>query len=140
MARLTALRKPEYVGSRRVTQTARQGVGRQVRPCHDGLSSLRCCSRARRPRDAPGSDTSAYDSTPRAAFLGKLREVASELLPVVHFFYGSPSTYRWWDAAGRCRDVYAKAKVANRGIAPALFAFGQHDAPQQASDALHLNF
>ena len=106
---------------------------------------LTCAPPSRRAREPCGNmvsldDTSAYDSTPRAAFLGKLREVASELLPVVHFFYGSPSTYRWWDAAGRCRDVYAKAKVANRGIAPALFAFGQHDAPQQASDALHLNF
>ena len=48
---------------------------------------------------------SAYDSMSRAAFLGKLREVAPELLPFVRLFYGSPSSYCWWDSAGRCRDV-----------------------------------
>ena len=52
----------------------------------------------------------------RAAFLGKLREVAPELLPFVRLFYGSPSTFCWWDE---------------------LYALGQHDALQQASDALH---
>ena len=36
---------------------------------------------------------SAYDSMSRAAFLGKLREVAPELLPFVRLFSGSPSTY-----------------------------------------------
>ena len=35
---------------------------------------------------------SAYDSMSRAAFLGKLREVAPELLPFVRLFYGSLST------------------------------------------------
>ena len=57
---------------------------------------------------------SAYDSMSRAAFLGKLREVAPELLPFVRLFYGSPSTYCWWDSAGRCRDV-AQAKAVSKG-------------------------
>ena len=48
---------------------------------------------------------SAYDSMSRAAPLGKLHEVAPELLPFVWMFYGRPSTYCWWDANGCCRDI-----------------------------------
>ena len=81
---------------------------------------------------------SAYDSMSRAAFLGKLREVAPELLPFVRLFCGSPSSYCWWDSAGRCRDV-PQGEGCEQGdaLAPALFALGQHDALQQAATALH---
>ena len=65
-------------------------------------------------------------------------QVAPELLPFVRLFYGSPSTYCWWDAAGRCRDV-CQGEGCEQGdaLAPALYALGLHDALQQASDALH---
>ena len=81
---------------------------------------------------------SAYDSMSRAAFLGKLREVAPELLLFVRFFYGSPCTYCWWDAAGRCRDV-CQGEGCEQGdaLAPALYALRRHDALRQACDALH---
>ena len=71
---------------------------------------------------------SAYDSMSRAAFLKKLREVTPEWIPFVRLFYGSPSTYCWWDSAGRCRDV-PQGEGCERGdaLAPVLFAFGQHD-------------
>lgn len=74
----------------------------------------------------------------RAAFLGKLREVAPELLPFVRLFCGSPFSYCWWDSAGRCRDVL-EGEGCEQGdaLAPALFALGQHDALQQAAAALH---
>ena len=81
---------------------------------------------------------SAYDSMSRAAFLGKLHEVAPELLPFVRMFYGSPSTYCWWDANGCCRDI-KQGEGCEQGdaLAPALFALGQHDAIHQAATALH---
>ena len=81
---------------------------------------------------------SAYDSMSRAAFLGKLHEVAPELLPFVRMFDGSPSTYCWWDANGCCRDI-EQGEGCEQGdaLAPALFALGQHDALHQAAAALH---
>ncbi|CAE7762547.1 unnamed protein product, partial [Symbiodinium sp. KB8] len=68
---------------------------------------------------------SAYDSMLQAAFLNKLREVAPEWIPFVRLFYGSPSTYCWWDCAGRCRDI-PQGEGCERGdaLAPVLFAFG----------------
>ena len=80
---------------------------------------------------------SAYDSISRAAFLVKLQEVAPELLPFVRMFYGRPSTYSWWDAAGRRRDVH-QAEGCEQGdpLAPALFALGQHGALARAAGDL----
>ena len=81
---------------------------------------------------------SAYDSMSRAAFLGKLHEVAPELLPFVRMFYGSPSTYCWWDANGCCRDIkQGEGCKQGNALAPALFALGQHYALHQAATALH---
>ena len=81
---------------------------------------------------------SAYDSISRAAFLVKLQELAPELLPFVRMFYGRPSTYSWWDAAGRRRDVH-QAEGCEQGdpLAPALFALGQHGALARAAGDLN---
>ena len=72
---------------------------------------------------------SAYDCISRRAFLTKLREVAPALVPFVRLFYGQPSTYCWWDDAGRLREV-RQGEGCEQGdpLAPALFALGQHDA------------
>ena len=81
---------------------------------------------------------SAYDSMSRAAFLAGLRSCAPELLPFVRLFYGGQSSYCWWDAEGRCRDV-AQGEGCEQGdpLAPALFALGQHSALCSAASALH---
>ena len=80
---------------------------------------------------------SAYDCMSRAAFLTKLHEVAPELLPFVHLFYGRPSTYSWWDDQGRCRQIQ-QGEGCEQGdpLAPALFALGQHDALHRAATTL----
>ena len=72
---------------------------------------------------------SAYDCISRRAFLTKLREVAPALVPFVRLFCGQPSTYCWWDDAGRLREV-RQGEGCEQGdpLAPALFALGQHDA------------
>ena len=74
----------------------------------------------------------------RAAFLAGLRSCAPELLPFVRLFYGGQSSYCWWDAEGRCRDV-AQGEGCEQGdpLAPALFALGQHSALCSAASALH---
>ena len=41
----------------------------------------------------------------RAAVLAGLRSCDPELLPFVHFFSGGQSSYCWWDAEGRWRDM-----------------------------------
>ncbi|OLP88553.1 hypothetical protein AK812_SmicGene30090 [Symbiodinium microadriaticum] len=53
-------------------------------------------------------------------------------------FYGQPSSYCWWDAAGNCRLV-PQGEGCEQGdaLAPALFALGQHDALCQAAAALN---
>ena len=162
MARLTALRKPDggvrgiATGDtfrRLVSKTlAREWAAKfdqatrpfqfalQARAGTDALAAHVRAALETRPGAVLVSldGRSAYDSMSRAAFLGKLREVAPELLPFVRLFYGSPSTYCWWDAAGRCRDV-CQGEGCEQGdaLAPALYALGQHDALQQASDARH---
>ena len=81
---------------------------------------------------------SAYDSMSRVAFRSKLREAAPELLPLVRMFYGKPSSYCWWDEAGRCRDVPQGEGCEQGGsFAPALFALGQHEALRTAASQLH---
>ena len=162
MARLTALRKPDG-GVRGIAtgDTFRRLVSKTLArewaaKFDQATRPFQFALRARAGTDAlaahvraaletrPGAvlvsldGRSAYDSMSRAAFLGKLREVTPELLPFVRLFYGSPSTYCWWDAAGRCRDV-CQGEGCEQGdaLAPALYALGQHDAIQQASDALH---
>ena len=72
---------------------------------------------------------SAYDSVSRAAILGKLTEVAPQVLPFVRSLYARVSTYLWWDDDGRCHEI-AQAEGVEQGdsLAPALFALGQHDA------------
>ena len=80
---------------------------------------------------------SAYDTISRASFLTALRAVAPEPLPFVRLFYGQPSTYRWWDAEGCCRDIQ-QGEGCEQGdaLAPALFSLGQHGGLEQASSQL----
>ena len=66
---------------------------------------------------------SAYDGMSRAAFLPELQSCAPELLPFVRLIYGSTSTYCWWGANGRCRDV-AQGESCEQGdpLAPTFFS------------------
>ena len=79
----------------------------------------------------------AYDTISRAAFLGKLREVAPSLLPFVRAFYGRTSEYLWWDEGGT-RHSIAQGEGCEQGdpLAPALYALGQHTALEAASAEL----
>ena len=81
----------------------------------------------------------AYDSVSRAAIMGKLKEVAPQVLPFVRsfFLYARVSTYLWWDDDGRCHEI-AQAEGVEQGdsLAPALFALGQHDALATAARLL----
>ena len=130
MSRLTALRKPDggvrgiATGGtfrRLVSKTlAREWVAKfdqatrpiqlalQARAGTDALAAHVRAALETRPGAVLVSldGRSAYNSMSRAAFLGKLREVAPELLPFVHLFYSGPSTYCWWVVAWRCRDVW----------------------------------
>ena len=80
---------------------------------------------------------SAYDTVSRAAFLGKLREVAPSLVPFVRAFYGRDSRYLWWDSEGTRHDV-PQGEGCEQGdpLAPALYALGQHDALVAAASRL----
>jgi len=128
MARLTALRKPDggvrgiatgdmfrRLVSKALAREWANKFDQATRPFQFALQAragtdtlaVRAALATRRGAVLVSLDgRSAYDSMSRAAFLGKLREVAPELLPFVRLFYGSPSTYCWWDSAGRCRDVH----------------------------------
>ena len=79
----------------------------------------------------------AYDSMSRAVFLSALNSCAPELVPFVGMWYGDPSTYLWWDAAGNCREV-SQGEGCEQGdpLAPALYALGQHGALSSAASAL----
>ena len=54
---------------------------------------------------------SAYDSVSRAAILGKLKDVAPQLLPFVRSLYARVSTYLWWDDGGRSHKPKASNKA-----------------------------
>ena len=80
---------------------------------------------------------SAYDSVSRAAIMGKLKEVAPQVLPVVRSLYARVSTYLWWDDDGRCHEIeQAEGVEQGDSLAPALFALGQHDALATAARQL----
>ena len=72
---------------------------------------------------------SAYDSITRAAVLSKLQQVAPSVLPFARMLYARESTLLWWDDAGSVHHV-RQAEGVEQGdpLAPALFAFGQHDS------------
>ena len=79
----------------------------------------------------------AYDSVSRAAIMGKLKEVAPQVLPFVRSLYARVSTYLWWDDDGRCHEIeQAEGVEQGDSLAPALFALGQHDALATAARQL----
>ena len=69
--------------------------------------------------------------------MGKLKEVAPQVLPFVRSLYARVSQYLWWDDDGRCHEI-AQAEGVEQGdsLAPALFALGQHDALATAARQL----
>ena len=69
--------------------------------------------------------------------MSALNSCAPELVPFVRLWYGDPSTYLWWDAAGNCREV-SQGEGCEQGdpLAPALYALGQHGALSSAASAL----
>ena len=80
---------------------------------------------------------SAYDSVSRAAMLGKLKQVAPQILPFVRSLYARVSTYLCWDDAGHCHEIQqAEGDEQGDSFAPALFALGQHDALAAAARQL----
>ena len=82
----------------------------------------------------------AYDHIRRSSMLGKLRQLpaAQAMLPFVLMFYGSPSTYTWFDDDGVPFEVN-QSEGGEQGdpLMPALYALGQHDALQAARAELH---
>ena len=80
---------------------------------------------------------SAYDSVSRAAMLGKLKQVAPQILPFVRSLYARVSTYLWGDDAGHCHEIQqAEGVEQGDSLAPALFALSQHDALAAAARQL----
>ena len=73
----------------------------------------------------------AYDHFSRQSMLSALvdRPALAGLLPYAALFYGSPSTYVFYDAEGHAHDVQ-RGEGGERGdpLMPSLFALGQHQA------------
>ena len=82
----------------------------------------------------------AYDHIKRSSMLSKLRQLptAQAILPFVLMFYGSSSTYTWYDDDGVPHDVH-QAEGGEQGdpLMPVLYALGQHEALQAARSELH---
>ena len=81
---------------------------------------------------------SAYDSVSRAAIMGKLKEVAPQILRFVRSPYARVSTYSylWWDDSGRCHEI-AQAERGRAGRLPrTALALCQHDALAAAARQL----
>ena len=80
---------------------------------------------------------SAYDSVSRAAMLGKLKQIAPQILPFVRSLYARVSTNLWWDDAGHGHKIQqAEGVEQGDSLSPALFALGQHDALAAAARQL----
>ena len=161
MSRLTALRKPtggvrgiatgdvfRRLVSRALARAFAHVFDEATRPFQFALStragtdSLAVMLRAATELDPEATivsldGRSAYDSVSRAAILGKLKDVAPQLLPFVRSLYARVSTYLWWDDDGCCHEI-AQAEGVEQGdsLAPALFARGQHDALVAAAQQL----
>ena len=163
-ARLTALRKPDngvrgiatgdtlrrLVG-RTLAQTYGQEIERACAPFQFALSTRAgtdCVGHLARGATELDDDLvvvsldgiGAYDHIRRSSMLGKLRRLphAQAVLPFVLMFYGSPSSYTWFDDQGVPYEV-KQSEGGEQGdpLMPALYALGQHDALQAARDQLH---
>ena len=81
----------------------------------------------------------AYDHISRRCMVEGLRDEAAllPLLPYVAQFYGSPSTYLFFDESG-CPSEIHQGEGGEQGdpLMPALYALGQHKALLQAREAL----
>ena len=81
----------------------------------------------------------AYDHISRRCMREGLRDEAAllPLLPYVAQFYGSPSTYLFFDESGCPSDIH-QGEGGEQGdpLMPALYALGQHKALLQAREAL----
>ena len=80
---------------------------------------------------------SAYDCMSRAAIFAEVHSSVPALLPFTQAFYGSSSSYLWFDAASR-QHVIPQGEGVEQGdaLAPGLFALGQHRALVRASEGL----
>ena len=80
---------------------------------------------------------SAYDTVSRAAILAKVHECTPALLPYVKVFYGAQSSYSWFDDQGTVHEIVQGEGIEQGdSLAPALFAFAQHEALVHASRTL----
>ena len=82
----------------------------------------------------------AYDHISRLSMLSALadRPALAGLLPYAALFYGSPSTYVFYDAEGHAHDVQ-QGEGGEQGdpLMPSLFALGQHQALLETRARLH---
>ena len=82
----------------------------------------------------------AYDHISRQSMLSTLadRPALAGLLPYAALFYGSPSTYVFYDAEGHAHDVQ-QGEGGEQGdpLMPSLFALGQHQALLETRARLH---
>ena len=82
----------------------------------------------------------AYDHISRQSMLSALasRPDLAGVLPFASMFYGSPSTYLFYDERGIAHEV-RQGEGGEQGdpLMPCLFALGQHEALQQARHHLH---
>ena len=82
----------------------------------------------------------AYDHISRQSMLSALasRPDLAGVLPFASMFYGSPSTYLFYDERGIAHEV-RQGEGGEQGdpLMPCLCALGQHEALQQARHHLH---
>ena len=82
----------------------------------------------------------AYDHISRQSMLSALAErpELAGLTPFAALFYGTPSTYVFYDEEGRAHDVQ-QGEGGEQGdpLMPSLFGLGQHHALVEARARLH---
>ena len=82
----------------------------------------------------------AYDHISRQSMLSALasRPDLAGVLPFASMFYGSPSTYLFYDERGVAHEVWqGEGGEQVDPLMPCLLALGQHEALQQARHHLH---
>ena len=106
------------------------------------LGPRHSCGRCTRPRRAmPGlrfsAGVGAYDHISRQGTLSALADRAelAVVLPFAAMFYGSPSTYLYYDAQGTAHEIQGREQ--RDPLMPCLFAVDQHRALQEARSRMH---